>query len=129
LGLTRIEPPLDYLRTASRSLLQSFELSRLNNAANIRREIAALVDQWIEEAAQAMMARWMMEHYSSLHVPLRSVAEGSPTAQHMDAFPLPDIGPVPTEAGPAPPRYAEPRKSLSGEGEGRREKSPARVAR
>jgi hypothetical protein len=36
------------LLSASRNSLQSYELSRLGHVANLRKEIVALVDQWIE---------------------------------------------------------------------------------
>ncbi len=45
----RVTPPWDYLHEASGPSLESFELSRLNHAANLRKEIAALLEQWIEE--------------------------------------------------------------------------------
>jgi hypothetical protein len=57
----RIEPPWDYLHDASVPSLESYELSRLNHAANLRREIAALLDQWIEDSTQALLARWVRE--------------------------------------------------------------------
>jgi hypothetical protein len=57
----RIAPPWDYLHEASITSLESYELSRLNHAANIRREIGALLDQWIEDSSQAMLARWVRE--------------------------------------------------------------------
>jgi len=60
--LKRMDPPWDYLSKASDASLQSFELSRLNHAANLRGEIGALLDQWLEETAQAMLARWLLEH-------------------------------------------------------------------
>jgi hypothetical protein len=44
--------------------LQSFELSRLNNAANIRRQMAALLDQWVSDNSQALLARWVREERS-----------------------------------------------------------------
>ena len=59
--IRRHDPPLDYLHSASVSSLESYELSRLNHAANLRREIAALLDQWIEETVHAQMARWVLE--------------------------------------------------------------------
>ena len=58
----QFDPPWDYLRHASPASLQSFELSRLNPAANHRNEITALMDQWLEETAQAMLARWLLEN-------------------------------------------------------------------
>lgn len=57
----RIVPPWDYLHEASTPSLESFELSRLNHAANLRKEIAALLDQWIEETAAALLAHWVRE--------------------------------------------------------------------
>ncbi|GAC1617826.1 MAG: hypothetical protein PVS2B2_02340 [Candidatus Acidiferrum sp.] len=59
---SRTQPPWEFLLSASRNSLQSYELSRLSHAANLRKEIAALVDQWVEENSAAMLARWLMEH-------------------------------------------------------------------
>ena len=58
----RVSPQWEFLLSASRNSLQSYELSRLSHASNLRKEIAALVDQWIEENSSAMLARWLMEH-------------------------------------------------------------------
>ena len=58
----RTQPPWDFLLTASRSSLQSYELSRLSHAANLRKEIAQLLDSWVEENSAAMLARWLIEH-------------------------------------------------------------------
>jgi hypothetical protein len=55
------QPPWEFLLSASRNSLQSFELSRLAHAANLRKEISALIDQWMEENAAAMLARWLLE--------------------------------------------------------------------
>ena len=58
---SRTQPPWEFLLSASRNSLQSFELSRLTHAANLRKEIGALLDQWIDESSEAMLARWLME--------------------------------------------------------------------
>ena len=55
-------PPWEFLLSASRNSLQSYELSRLGHAANLRKEVAPMLDQWVEELAAAMLARWLMEH-------------------------------------------------------------------
>jgi hypothetical protein len=60
--ICKISPPWEFLLSASRNSLQSYELSRLSHASNLRKEIAALVDQWVEENSSAMLARWLMEH-------------------------------------------------------------------
>lgn len=78
------QPPWEFLLNASRNSLQSFELSRLAHAANLRKEIAALIDQWMEESAAAMLARWLMEQRErSARVPdLLSPAESGKNAAH-----------------------------------------------
>src|SRR5271168_2726731 len=67
--MTRSTPPLDYLQAASRASLQSFELTRLNHAANLRNEISSLIDQWVQETSEALLARWMLDHHKSLQSP------------------------------------------------------------
>jgi hypothetical protein len=57
----RTQPPWEFLLSASRNSLQSYELSRLSHAANLRKEIGALLDQWMEENSAAMLARWLIE--------------------------------------------------------------------
>jgi len=57
----KTEPPWEFLLSASRNSLQSYELSRLSHAANLRKEIAQLLDSWLEENTAAMLARWLME--------------------------------------------------------------------
>ena len=58
----KCNPPWDFLLTASRNSLQSYELTRLSHAANLRKEIGTLLDQWLDENTCAMLARWLMEH-------------------------------------------------------------------
>ena len=55
------QPPWEFLLSASKNSLQSYELTRLAHAANLRKEMSALLDQWLEENAAAMLARWLME--------------------------------------------------------------------
>lgn len=64
---SRYDPPWEYLRTASMNTLQTFELNRLNHAANIRKELMIMVDQWLEESVCAMVARWLLDHRQMLH--------------------------------------------------------------
>ena len=58
----RVVPPWDYLHEASGTSLESFELSRLNHAANLRKEIGALLEQWIAEMSEACLARWLRQN-------------------------------------------------------------------
>ena len=45
----KTQPPCEFLLSASRNSLQSYELSRLSHAANLRKEITQLLDSWLEE--------------------------------------------------------------------------------
>ncbi len=113
MSISRIAPPLDYLREASRASLQSYELSRLNHAANLQREIGALIDQWIKETSEAMLARWMLDHQKALNA---SPLPGPDIFQSfLDAGndALPEPRDIPKELGPAPPRLADSRHSAS----------------
>jgi hypothetical protein len=71
----RTQAPWEFLLSASRNTLQSYELSRLGHAANLRKEIGSLLDQWLEENTAAMLARWLIEQREST----LSVPEDSPT--------------------------------------------------
>ena len=55
------QAPWEFLLSASRTTLQSYELSRLAHASNLRKEITELLDQWLEENTSAMLARWLIE--------------------------------------------------------------------
>ncbi len=57
----KTQPPWEFLLSASRNSLQSYELSRLSHAANLRKEITQLLDSWLEENTAAMLARWLIE--------------------------------------------------------------------
>ena len=114
MSITRIAPPVDYLRSASRSSLQSFELPRLNHAANLRREISALIDQWLEETAEAMLARWMLEHHGSLREPALTVADIFRSVQTPGFDPLAESSAAPVDIHPAPPQFTAPRHRATG---------------
>lgn len=108
--MTRLSPPLDYLQAASRASLQSFELTRLNHAANLRQEIAALIDQWIQETSQAMLARWMLDHHKSLQPTPMPPAELVRTLVDPASSLFPDTQSAMSDVVvPAPPRFADAR--------------------
>jgi hypothetical protein len=50
-------PPIEYLSTES--CRQNFQLSRLNRARNLSKEIGDLIEEWVEEAALALLADWV----------------------------------------------------------------------
>jgi hypothetical protein len=111
---SRFTPPLDYLQAASRASLQSYELTHLNHAANLRQEIAALIDQWIQETSEAMLARWMLDHHKSLQPSSMSSPE------LVRAFIDPSVGlfhesqPPRSDIVAAPPRFSDSRAAIKG---------------
>ncbi|MFZ0821427.1 MAG: hypothetical protein WAM91_15270 [Candidatus Acidiferrales bacterium] len=52
--------PYQFLLKASVPTLQSFELSRLNHAANLKKQISELIDQYLDESTAALLARAMI---------------------------------------------------------------------
>jgi len=91
---SRSAPPWEFLLSASRNSLQSYELSRLGHVSNLRKEIVALVDQWVEENSSAMLARWLMEHRErevvAVEVPAQATAHSAAEQTASDNF-LPDF--------------------------------------
>src|SRR5258708_21102908 len=75
----KTQPPWEFLLSASRNSLQSYELSRLNHAANLRKEIGALLDLWMEENSAAMLARWLMEQRERP----QQAQEDAPAVEHL----------------------------------------------
>ena len=74
----KTQPPWEFLLSASRNSLQSYELSRLSHAANLRKEIGALLDLWMEENSAAMLARWLMEQRERPHQPQEDALAAEP---------------------------------------------------
>lgn len=71
----QVTPPWKFLREASERALETYELSRLNHAANLRREISALLDQWVQDNSEALLARWMRGHSRSDAMPLEEISQ------------------------------------------------------
>ena len=109
MSTSRLVPPLEYLRAASRASLQSFELARLNHAANLRREIAALIDQWIQETSEATLARWMLDHHKSLQEPPSISPESHNLTLEQATDLLQENSTSPSHIVPAPPRFSKTR--------------------
>ncbi|HKV27163.1 MAG TPA: hypothetical protein VJN90_02660 [Candidatus Acidoferrales bacterium] len=54
------KPMLDYLATCSQTSLESFQLARLNDLANLRKQMIEIIDDWVESDIQARIAEWML---------------------------------------------------------------------
>jgi hypothetical protein len=72
------QPPWDFLLSASRTTLQSFEQSRLNHAANVRKEIVQMLDAWLAENSNALLARWLIERENQLSNAVNAAATAPP---------------------------------------------------
>ncbi len=59
--MSDIRPALEYLLACSDVSLESFRISRMNQAANLRKHVQALVDEWVEAEIDAGVSRWMLE--------------------------------------------------------------------
>lgn len=101
-GPTMKIPPIDFLLVCSGVSLRDFELNRLNQAANLRKHIREIADQMCQAEAEAIFARWLMEHRDVI------LSAGRPNALQA-SFEFPALCAM--SAG-APPRAAR-RKSSS----------------
>jgi len=61
-----LDIPLRFLLESSSATLGDFELAKLNQAANLRKQLRATFDRIVEEMAAAAFARWMIEHREEL---------------------------------------------------------------
>jgi hypothetical protein len=52
---------IDFLAASSEASLESFELTRLNGIANVRKGILSAVSNWAELEVEAQLARWILE--------------------------------------------------------------------
>ncbi|TMI88341.1 MAG: hypothetical protein E6H00_12980 [Bacillati bacterium ANGP1] len=59
-------PPLSFLLGASTNSLEDLELAALNRRANLAKAVRYELEQWIEQSAAAMVARWMLENREAL---------------------------------------------------------------
>ncbi len=62
-----LDPPcLEYLLECSETSLRLFEISRLDHVAGMKKEARALLELLVEEAAAALLARWLIENRTRL---------------------------------------------------------------
>jgi hypothetical protein len=95
MAIRRNVPPWDYLHQASIPSLESYELSRLNHAANMRGEIGALIEQWVEDMAHALLAQWVREDRVVVPPPIQP--KFTKRARLSFREPLPSREPAPGE--------------------------------
>ena len=68
--------PLKYLLECSTNILGEYQLSRLDRAARIKRDIREQYEQMIENMVEAAFAMWLREHREEI-LKLCASEEGS----------------------------------------------------
>ncbi|HXU21726.1 MAG TPA: hypothetical protein VN788_14170, partial [Verrucomicrobiae bacterium] len=104
LGVTR--PPLEYLASCSKVSLESFELARLNEASNYRKEVQQILQGWIDTEVDARLARWILES----KLAQADQRDGRRAAIAQPALPMLDPSFLPWDEAQAP--ESEPRENL-----------------
>jgi hypothetical protein len=56
----------EFLLTCSKASLGDFELARLSSTANVRKQIRVLEAELLKLEAEALAARWLLEHRNEL---------------------------------------------------------------
>jgi len=77
-GTEEMNIPVQFLLDASSGIVGEYELSRLNQAANLRKELRSVLEQMIDEIAEARFARWMLDNREELRAmidPLDAIQE------------------------------------------------------
>lgn len=82
------KPMLEYLATCSKISLESFELARLNDRANLRKRIIELMDDLVEADIQARIAEWMLVHRRRQTATRRRAPRNSSSVPQNLALPL-----------------------------------------
>lgn len=76
--------PLRFLLDSSKNILGDFELTKLNHADLIRKQMRTMLDRLVDEMTAAQFARWLVEHKEELLTSASSI----PVNLHEDAFDL-----------------------------------------
>lgn len=56
----------EFLLACSDACLGDFELARLNRCANLRKQMRVIGDELLKLEAEALTARWLLEHRSEM---------------------------------------------------------------
>lgn len=65
------KPMLEYLANCSKITLESFVLARLNDRANLRKELNEVLDELIEVDIQSRIAEWILVYRQEQAAPPR----------------------------------------------------------
>lgn len=67
------EIPINFLANCSIRSIEELMLSKANHAANIRKQLRIVIDQYIEEAVQEEFARWMLNNREEIRKEMKSL--------------------------------------------------------
>lgn len=101
--MKRDEPPLEYLLDCSKASLSAFHLQHMNREANCRKEVNVLMNEWVEEAALALLGEWF-EKYGEKLIEMAAKSPEELNGQLSIAFPykLPNPPPRRDKQGHSP---------------------------
>jgi hypothetical protein len=74
----RLGVALEYLLSASPEMVQAFELARLNEAANLKANLVVTIERLVDVAAEAILARTLIEQRKKIHQSLNRTATATP---------------------------------------------------
>lgn len=94
------QPSLEYLATCSQSSLEGFELARLDEISQLRREIQEVHEEWVEAEVAARLARLLIEGRRA-DLPAAAEAESLAPADSLRASPG-----IPQRTLPSPALHA-----------------------
>jgi hypothetical protein len=106
-----VPPQLDFLATFSEASLESFELSRMNLVANLRKELHQLVDQWIEAEIESRIARWLLKSRGATSCDPDSISR-EPSLKPLAIRPTPGHVVSPAGSDSTANAVAEPKRGL-----------------
>ena len=107
--------PYQFLLKASVPTLQSFELSRLNHAANLKKQIVDLIDQYLDESTAALLARAMIMRMNRSRPSSvdRKLQFPPPRSDHFGPRLLSAARSISSARGPSASRAIPPARSVS----------------
>ena len=82
-----MELPVTFLVDCSHESLAQYELARLSEVANLRKQIRVMTEQMVNALAAANAARWLLENRQDL---CRTVISINPNEARQEAFDLGD---------------------------------------
>jgi hypothetical protein len=119
--------PLEYLVTSSENCLEGFELARLNQISNLRKEFSQVFDDLVEAEIGARLARWMLDgrRTQSQDIPAAQCSSGRASPREVPASASkPEQLPLPRDRA-KPSLRGSPRNSSSSKRTQRRRNTSA----